>query len=582
MHDLGVIRTLDIPDRSGDAVSDTADARRVTISAVHSAETGDALYRLFSVLCIWQLLLHLLACAIDGDPRLLMPHLVAWLHDLLLFSLIAGAGASVIRLAPEKLCSVSIITRVILAASGMLLALYPQTLREYLTFPANIFLSDSNSIRVTLFEYLGIQRLWPALMAMLLASVARYLPLKRITLRAGLLVLSPALLAGLVTLPGTPHPVMFSLIQSVSGTVAGSSRIVPSLRPSSGSTATPVQAGADSMPKLSSEMTADRIFIIVLEGITSTEFEGSFLTSKSRFLERVRGRYSYFSNYHTTNLDSYTSLIAMLTSQQVPYRCYSDTQIYDGVNRTENLTDRLRNLGYYSLFASTYTSLPYIPVRNDWSRIMLRSDLGNQSGMVTVGSSRMEEAVEDRAAIPAIVETAATHQKTLVMAELVYGHTTEWQAKTRIAPLDYYDRYLAELFDALQAKGLDRRSLFIVVSDHGDRSKADTPDNYRVPLLIAGDGVQAATDSHFRNHLDLQQITTAYLNGTALPPAREKQFTIGSTERWVYGELRANGDHLFIDDRSGRVLRAAGSLSPNQVQQEFQQYLNRFGSQFGS
>ncbi len=569
MHDMSV------------AGSDMVDELRVALSAAHPAETDDALYRLFSVLCFWQLALHLLACAIDGDPRLLMPHLVAWLHDLLLFSLIAGSGAAVGRLVPEKQSSISVITRVILAASGMLLALYPQTLREYLSFPANIFLSDSSSIGVTLFEYLGIRRLWPLPGTLMLFAVARYLPLKRITLRAGLLALSPVILAGLATLPGTPHPVMFSLIQSLSGTAAGSSRAVPSLRPSSGSTATPLQAAADTMPRLSSELTADRVFIIVLEGISSAEFEGRFLNRQSRFLERVQGRYSYFSKYHTTNLDSYTSLIAMLTSQQVPYRCYAEPHRYEAVNRSANLVSSLNSRGYYSLFTSTYAYQPYIPVKNDWNRIMLRSDLGQQIGMVTVGSSRMEEAVEDRAAIPAIVETAASHKKTLVMAELVYGHTTEWQAKTRIEPLDYYDRYLAELFDALQAKGLDRRSLFIVVSDHGDRSKADTADNYRVPLLIAGDGVQAVTDSHFRNHLDLQQITTAYLNGTPLPPAREKQFAVGSTERWIYGELRANGDHLFIDDRSGRVLSAAGGISPNQAQQEFQQYLNRFESQFG-
>ncbi|MFZ4859432.1 MAG: hypothetical protein ACOYL3_23905 [Desulfuromonadaceae bacterium] len=74
----------------------------------------------------------------------------------------------------------------------------------------------------------------------------------------------------------------------------------------------------------------------------------------------------------------------------------------------------------------------------------------------------------------------------------------------------------------------------------------------------------------------------AYISGTALPLPREKMFTVGSTERWVYGELRANGDHLFIDDSTGTVPDAAGSIIPNQVQREFQQYIDIFGVQYGN
>jgi hypothetical protein len=63
---------------------------------------------------------------------------------------------------------------------------------------------------------------------------------------------------------------------------------------------------------------------VVLEGVTTARFEQEFLTRPQGYYAHVRDRSVYFDEYHTTNLDSYTSLIAMLTSVQVPYRAYAD------------------------------------------------------------------------------------------------------------------------------------------------------------------------------------------------------------------------------------------------------------------
>jgi hypothetical protein len=512
----------------------------------------------------------------------MMPHLVAWLHDLLLFSLFAGLAYGVVLLAPQKREPIQALSMLLMTVIGSVMAVYPQTLREYLSFPVNIFSSDSSSIKVTLIDYLGLQKLWPALVTLLLVAVTVSVPVRNLPWRLARLALVPFVLLSIMTLPRSPHPFIHSIKQYAIAAFEKKGRVVPSLHRPTDRGATSAQSAALNLLATSQQLTADRVFIIVLEGISSADFESRFLASNSRFLAKMHGNYTYFKNYHTTNLDSYTSLIAMLTSKQVPYRCYADVRLYDAVNKTENVTATLRNRGYYNLFVSTCAYHPFVPVRTSWDRIMIRKDLRQQDGWATVGSSRMEEAVEDRAAISAIVETVAAHPKTVVMHELIYGHTTEWQAKTGMTPLDYYDRYLAELFDTLKSRGLDKRSLFVVVSDHGDRSKPSQADNYRVPLLIAGAGVRLSVDTRFRNHLDLQGITAASLTGTALPAAREKVFTVGSTERWIYGELRANGEYLFIDDSIGTVLHGAGSLTPKLLQQEFQQYINQFGTQYGN
>lgn len=545
-------------------------------------KSGGVLPRLFYVLCLWQLVLHALATIGAGDPRLVMPHMVSWLHDVLLLGLIASTAYGIGYNVPLRRSVVHNAAVLLIALVGAVMAVYPQLLREYLSFPANIFSSDFSSLKVTLFEYVGVKRLWPALAALLLSVGILYSPAKTLPWRVARLILLPAIIMGVVTLPRSPHPVIHSIKQYGIAIRDSKPRVVPSLHRPSGGIAPSENDTGNSLISNSQKLTAERIFIIVLESITSAEFESRFLTDKSRFLTRMRGNYTYYKNYHSTNLDSYTSLIAMLTSKQVPYRAYSDERLYSSVNQAANIIRSLRELGYYIQFVSTCSYHPFVPVRSDWNRIIIRSDLPSQSGLTEVGSSRMEEAVEDRAALSTIVDAAIKHPKSVVMHELIYGHTTEWQAKTGISPLDYYDSYLAELFDSLKAKGLDRGSLFVVVSDHGDRSLPSRVESYRVPLLIAGEGVKKSVDTGFRNHLDLQGILSSYLNGAILPQPREKMFTVGSTERWTYGELRANGDHLFIDDSSGTVLSEAGLSSPSRLQKEFQSYLDQFGARYGN
>ena len=144
------------------------------------------------------------------------------------------------------------------------------------------------------------------------------------------------------------------------------------------------------------------------------------------------------------------------------------------------------------------------------------------------------------------------------------------------------DAYLTGLLDRLTAAQLEPRTLIIVVSDHGNRSKSSDAENYRVPMLVTGHGVRPLVDDTFRSHIDLEGIIAHYLVDTALLPNQERVFVEGSTERWVYGEIHETGDHLFIDDRSGRVLAHSGNLKPSKLYSDFQALLDEFGRRYGN
>jgi len=538
--------------------------------------------RLVFAFAMLQLMLHLWQCVASFDPRLWPPHAVAYLQDLLLLGVALLSIRILPRCAPARLRrGVENLTVAILLILGLLLAIYPQLLREYLAFPVNVFGAGSQSARVLLTEYLGLTRLWPGLVALTVGGVALLVPFRLPAWRSGTFVFWVVVVGlGLMTLPRSPHPCVYSLKQLAIDLVTPSGRVVPSLR-------RPAQESAASSPMehagiaIGEPLNADHVFLIVLEGVTSANFESEFLAMKSGFYEKVSNRATYFRRYHATNLDSYTSLIAMLTSVQVPYRAYAGDSLYGAVNQSNNLTRALRNLGFFTAFVSTYEYQPFVPTRSDWDSVLDRRALPSVEGWVSLGTSRMEAATEDRAALSTVIGFAAAHPKTFVLQEMVYGHSTEWRSKTGQTQLTYYDAYLREMLEMLDAQGLADRSLLVVVSDHGDRAMNSVAENYRVPLLVVAAHVLFGVDTAFRSHLDLPGIVASYLTQTDLPPARTESYVVGSTERWVYGTIQSNGDYLFIDDQAGTVLSQQGNLQASGVRDAFQSTLDDFGARFG-
>jgi hypothetical protein len=536
------------------------------------------------VLCfaLLQFIFHLWQCAASADPRLWPPHAVAFLQDLLLLGAMLLCIKVLLRFTPERLNTIiKNIAIILLLITGALLAIYPQFLREYIAFPVNIFNADIGSSRALLIEYLGISRLWPSLIALVAGVITILIPFRLPAWkRANMIFWVVVAALGAFTLPRSPNPWTYSLAQSAVSLIEQGGRAVPSLQPPLKDAKASAHTEYPAFTISESNKT-DHVFLIVLEGVTSADFEKEFLTMKEGFYEKISNHAMYFSRYYTTNLDSYTSLIAMLTSVQVPYRAYTDESLYTAVNQTNNLTRSLHNAGFYTAFVSTYEHQPFVPVRSDWDNVTDRRSLPSLEGWVALGTSRMESATEDRAALSTIVDMAAAHPRTFILHEMVYGHTTEWQARTGQSQLVYYNAYLQELLKNLESRGLADRSLLVIVSDHGDRALPAIAENYRVPLLIVGPCVSKGIDAEFRSHQDLAGIIASYLSQTSLPPGRTEQYAVGSTERWTYGTILANGDHLFIDDQTGRVLTQQGQLKAIDVRDAFQSALNSFGARFG-
>ncbi len=540
---------------------------------------AETLLRSATVLALALLFLHVIAWAGQRDPGLLLPHAVGWLHDCAILALLAGVAAALARLGRRTWARVAFHAGFgLLLAPAMVLALYPRILPVFLAAPANIFAADAATAGTFFRHYLGVGALWPSAVVLAAGVAGRRIPfrIRRAGRRGFFATLALLLLTGLTLGRDSPNPVVFGLQESLRH--LGKPRAVPRL-----STSFDDVAGSPLEPAVDWSAAAraaryDHLLLAVLEGVTAADFETAFIQRPRGFFERHRQHAQYYSRYYATNLDSYTALLAMTTAVQVPFRAYATPERYAAVNDAPNILRGLRSNGFRTLFVSTYAYQPFVPNPRDWEKILGRRDLGDLGQWISVGSNRMEAATEDRAALPAIVEFMTAQPRSFVLAELVFGHSPEWRVKTGLAPLDYYDRYLGELWGRLADAGLSARTLLVVVSDHGDRSRPAEPENYRVPLLVLGEDQEQGVDDALRSHLDFQGIITHHLAGLAMPAARSAVTFVGSTERWTYGMLLATGEYAFLDDRTGRLL--AGNLSPGFVHEAFQAQVPRFAATF--
>jgi hypothetical protein len=547
-----------------------------------NVKAKDSLTKLFFLYVLYQLILHAYFALSLIEKRIFLPTALAFFQDISILGITAAIGHGVKSVSSPKLKkTVDVLFSIILIMVGIALASYPRILREYLTYSVNIFDSDLNSAQVFISDYLGIDAFLPSLIALFIGvavlcfkkqiHISKKVKLSFITIVA--LGFSFSLMSS------SPNPFVYSIQQKIEIFLQNKPRVVTSLSKIS------PKDSMDSIQTLSYTQDSinnyDHIFVVVMEGVTSKEFEDEFFPIENGFFQSNKENSVYYRNFYTSNLDSYTSLISMVTSIQVPFRAYADESLFTKVNEAPSLAKDLQNRGFFNLFLSTYEYQPFVPTRKHWNKIYERKDLPTIKGWLSLESNRMESATEDKAAIPTMIEIMKTNENTFILHELVYGHSTEWKAVTGINKVAYYDSYLVDLSKEIEKAGLLDNTLFVVVSDHGDRSKSANLENYRVPLYIVGAQDSSRVIEGLVTHTDVPSLIYHHLGADQDIPLRDEMLLVGSTEKWVYGKMNKKKEYIFIDDASGTILSQEGNLDPNSLQLEFQNHVNKFNRLYG-
>ena len=536
----------------------------------------------------------------SGNPSWIWPRLASWLQDAVIIFILYAAGAKLLKTFGSGSIRryATIFYIIICSFAGCLLMLYPRHIPDFINFPVNIFFVDAGVAKE--FAAMFISRAEMLILpAIALTIIFISYSLGHINLfRTDPVFNSIFFIAASSCLFIQPsNPVIFSVQESIVSGLFGGGRQFPLIvqpdkfRPgkTDGEAAartlgsdffTDINSAGELYENFPSSKKINHIVVIVMETVESNRFISELLEDKNTFIGSGKEEFRYFSKYFTSNLDSYTSLIAMLTSVFVPFRAYSDAEAYSRVQAAPNLASALKRTGAACMFVSTALNQPFIPVRGEWDKILTRDSLPDDPSMAHIDSPPIESAVEDRAAATAIVEFMRSKSRTFVMHECVYGHTQAWSDLTGKPQLEYYDLYARELAEKITAANLRQETLLIMVADHGSRQDPAEFENYRVPLIMWGPVIKPGVDDRFLSHLDFSGLVAEALSENAWRPSQKPILTVGHSGKWVYGEICSEGKFQFLDNLRGIVLSHRGFQNPIQLNEKFQRYLNYFSSRF--
>ncbi len=383
-------------------------------------------------------------------------------------------------------------------------------------------------------------------------------------------------------LKGTINPLAYSVKEQITLSISGSSYIITLKQPTANRHLQDrfkfLNKSFEFVPQITSKY--NRIIVLVMEGINYKDYWAQSNAEKNSFPNKYIQNIISFDNYHTLNLDSYTSLIAMLNNIFVPYQAYVDERWYAFVNRQNNLVRLFNANGFNTNFLTSYGDQQkrFVPDISEWAQVVCLKDIENLTGFAKVTTSKIESAAEDLAVFDDIIRIVRKNPKCFIFQEMVYGHMASWKEQTGIDAVQYYNQYFTKTIETLKNNNLDDSTLVIMVSDHGPRDNAFTTENYHIPMLVWAMDLQAGKNNSFTSHLDFKDILLGLMTGNDSIANQDSIFTMGNSGELVYGQLTANNKYVFINNRMSNVKSNLDEKSVKKFNRAFQDYLNYFAS----
>lgn len=334
----------------------------------------------------------------------------------------------------------------------------------------------------------------------------------------------------------------------------------------------------DSIPIITSKY--NRIIVLVMEGINHKDYYAKYLNDENSFTNLYGQNIVYFDNYYTLNLDSYTSLLAMLHSIFIPYRAYVEEKKYKFINERNNLVRFFKRNGYSTHFITSYGEQQkrFVPAFDEWSEFVYMKDIEKNTKYASVTSNKIEFASEDLAVFNDLVNIVKNNPKCFIFQEMVYGHTSSWKEQTGIETIDYYNQYFTKTVEVLKSNNLLDSTLLVITSDHGPRDNAYIIENYQIPLLFWANNLEKDVNDVFVSHLDLKDLLVAFLTGKDFTQRTDKIYTLGNSGELIYGMIEENDKYIFIHNRMLNLRTNVDLKSYKEFNNSFQNYLNYFES----
>ena len=336
-----------------------------------------------------------------------------------------------------------------------------------------------------------------------------------------------------------------------------------------------------------------KILVFVMETVPTRDFESERAAlRKNSFFRTLDGHAHRYDRYFATNQDSRTGMLDMLGARLVPYEAYTEHGLahYKFLSQKTSLVPIFNRLGYSTAYAVSHADEEAVLRDMPWNRILTLPEervRASSAKYLCVTRYEFEHGCEDLAILPDVLNFVDTHERAFVYQEFIWGHDIDYNEISGRTNSDYYSSYLDKVVEHLRARGALDDTLIVVTSDHGyrSRSRLDSLDSYRLPLVFFSTRFEPARNSELRSHLDFKDLLF-YEAGSRDRPTAVNPFVmnVGPTgagtlavitqdEELLLLRLRENLAFVLADRRA----QATSALeNPAAFLAAFREYRDRF------
>ncbi len=301
-----------------------------------------------------------------------------------------------------------------------------------------------------------------------------------------------------------------------------------------------------------------RVVVVVFETTNERTLREETAQLPERSFLRKAGAHAHaYDRYYTSNQDSRTGMLGMLSSRFIPYDAYSEVgrEHYMHLSQRSSLVKLFGSFGYATAFAVSQTVLELVVTEMPWDKKLNLSEAEANAAhakFLCFRPYKFEHSCEDKVLLPKVVDFLSQHDRAFVYQEMIWGHAIEYNDASGKSNASYYSEYLDALTAALAERGLLDDTLIAVTADHGLRHKAMQvePTIGQVPLFFYATRLGPMQNHGLYSHLDFKDLLLHELvPGSPDVPDNPFVFVVGPTGTSFRSVVTREGGFLLFKER---------------------------------
>lgn len=301
-----------------------------------------------------------------------------------------------------------------------------------------------------------------------------------------------------------------------------------------------------------------RVLVFVMESVAFEDFinQQNTFNNKDNFFELIKNHSHLYSNYYTTNQDSRTAVMTILSSTFIPFEAYTsfyDWKPYFGyIENRNNLIEFFNEKNFKTYFVISSTEITLESEIYHYDEIInIKNYSEDNEEFLCLNVFEFQHGCEDKFLIEDVKKSIKENEKLFLFQEFVYGHGVIYNKKLKKTNFEYYNEYLVEIYTFLKKENLLENTTIIVTSDHGLREKVPRREvkGYNVPLVVYNLDIDnfERTDE-LLSHVNFKDVLLSHIGENISLEVNEKVYFVGPTSRSLFGVVYEDGSTIVKEN----------------------------------